>query len=77
MKENSGAYARERLPRNIYFSHPTTMEETADLDLGEFFSPTLVDFVQRVTPDLEEQQEADIIIMKMSRKRSGGWMKVI
>ena len=32
------------------------MEETADLDLESFF---VVDFVQRVTPDLEEQQEAD------------------
>ena len=35
------------------------MEETADLDLEKIFSPTLVDFVQKVTPDLEEQPEAD------------------
>ena len=35
------------------------MEETADLALENFFSSPVVDVVLLVTPDLEEQQEAD------------------
>ena len=49
---------REWLSWNPHFSQPTMMEGTADLDLEKVFSLTLVDFVQRITPDLEEQQEA-------------------
>ena len=57
--ERSGAeHACEQLTWNPHFSQPM-MEETADFNLEKFFSSPLVDVVLLVTPDLEEQQEAD------------------
>ena len=57
--EWSGAeHACEQLTWNPHFSQPM-MEETADLNLEKFFSSPLVDVVLVVTPDMEEQQEAD------------------
>ena len=57
-KRNGAEHTCEQLTWNPHFSQPM-MEEIADLNLEKFFSSPLVDVVLLVTPDLEEQQEAD------------------
>ena len=79
-------HACEQLTWNPHFSQPM-MEETADLNLEKFFSSPLVDVVLVVTPDLEEQQEADThhesesemfawVNQKLKTKRSVGLIEL-